>query len=266
VALVAWSPIGSALEVARSASLPELVSINVGGGGSYWLLAVAALLAPIGVWRGVGAARRTYHVAMPLAAAPHTLLKVACGWLWLLAGVALIVGARLATREIVEWILRDVPGTFVRYSGLDGGPWRVAVPFTAASIGYLAGSALVLASRHPWRVLLALLGAIIVSDAIADAVRGSSASSPVERLVSGRLGLQSAIDGTRPETRTGMSGVLVATRIGTAGTDSPSMRPRVEAVSFVVPVPDLDRWLAAAGLWLSLAIAAVVLAARRRRD
>ena len=227
-------------------------------------LALAALLVPLGVWRGRDPSRRAFHAALPLPDARHTLLTVVCGWLWLVVGVAVVQLAIYAAAQLVLGMVDGLPRAQVRYPGTDGGAWRWLVPFTAASIGYLFGSAVVLASRHPWRVMLAVLGILVSLELVVSRVADRPDMSPVPALFEGRMGLRAAIDGVQLEERTAEVGEYLVAYSVSGGAAGPM--PEGATHVFTVEVPDRGRWLAAASLWLALGAAAVTGAVRGRRE
>ena len=241
-----WSTTGALSRYETTAMMLRDIGIHVFGAGAIALLAVFALFLPAAVWRGTDAPRRDYLAAMPLSAPAHALLKVAAGWAWLMAGVAVFSVGMIATALVAESILGDAPVP-VRLRGGDGEAWLWIVPFTGVSITYLAGSALALTTRHPSRyLLLGTVAIVATSIAIGKLVGAMVVIDPVETLFEGRLGLGAAI----------------------AGVVSTWRRFAAESGSMTtgLTMPDLDRWIPAMLLWLSLALGAVVLAAYRRRD
>ena len=127
------------------------------------------LLAAAALWQRDEPSRRGYHLAMPVRAAEHTLLRVLAGWAWLMVGV------------VGYLVLLVAMGFAVATAG--GGhltsqftAWEWAAPFAAATMCYLLASIPLLASEKPivWLIGPPALIALILSLPFAsDASRGS---------------------------------------------------------------------------------------------
>src|SRR5690606_8146175 len=136
-------------------SLHDALPISPGelpifAGLKYALLLVGALW-PLGVWRRDTPEQRGYFWSLPVARGPHTLLRVASGWL-LLMGVcvaAMVVGALVAQLYAMQL------GAAVRLAD-----WYV--PLASATLGYLLISVLAVLVDSPVRwvvwILVALFG------------------------------------------------------------------------------------------------------------
>jgi len=111
---------------------------------------------PFGVWRSEDPARRSYHWAMPVARTPHTLMKTASGWLWLMVAVAVYLLYIVALSLVVSAITGDPRG------GRSVTAWQWVIPFTSATVAYLLGSAAVIASDHPWRWIMGVIVTYVV--------------------------------------------------------------------------------------------------------
>jgi len=145
--------------------------------------AMMALLIPMAVWKGEDPARRGYHHAMPVGHGEHAVARGAAGLAWTLAAVAAFFG----------WM-----GLL---SGITGGgvepveAWQWVAPFAGATVLYLLGSALTLATSRPWRWLggaavgYLFLGAFRAVDA------ASALTDAVDAVVSGRYGITTVITG-----------------------------------------------------------------------
>jgi hypothetical protein len=108
----------------------------------WWL----ALLAPLAVWRGEDRNRRTYLWSMPVDTTVNSLLRVFAGWLWVMTLVAvflLFVNVLTVTQGLLAG---DWPYFSARW-------WEWIIPFTASTIAYTLGSALVVGSKYPVRWL-----------------------------------------------------------------------------------------------------------------
>jgi hypothetical protein len=201
-------------------------------------LILLALLAPVGMWKGE-LPTPAYRWSMPLDRPRHTLLKVLAGWAWLMAFVAgyllwVVALNAFAEGEVhvgVEWAhvmtRRQLPpGVPMVDMVVADHRWIWRVPFTSATLCYLIGSAVVLASRRPWRWLAGtVFGWVVVGQFVA-AARAEWLGNALSAVVAGRYGLVSALTG----------------------------------------VPGLGAWAGATLLWTALAAAGVLAAAYRYRD
>jgi hypothetical protein len=108
-------------------------------------MALLGLLIPLAAWRDEGPARRAYHWAMPMARTPHALTKLLAGWAWLMVGVAIYVLYIAGLTALMNTITGAVR------IGSPVPAWQWAIPFTAATVAYLFGSAAAIGSDHPMR-------------------------------------------------------------------------------------------------------------------
>ena len=140
---------------------------------------VAALLLPLVVWKGERRFGDTPLWSLPVDHRRHALLKVAAGWVWLLA----ILGAALACVtltvlasggvlgiEEVRLVVLDLVGASAGTPGATESVnwttpwWEWALPFTSATAAYLLASTLVLATPRPlfWAAGLWVAGAVVL--------------------------------------------------------------------------------------------------------
>ena len=185
-------------------------------------LAIAvALVAPllaIAVWREEYYFQRSYLASLPVDETLHVLVKVAAGWIWLMAfaavvmlwmmAVAVMSGGQIGVDELrvmATELSTDSPSddikTFTRRWTTP--TWQWAAFFTGPTVTYLVGSALVLAGSRARRWLagfaavwaflafaeeqgILLLGAVGASDLAYDVVTGSRYG--LETLTSGVAG------------------------------------------------------------------------------
>ena len=140
---------------------------------------LAGLLFPLGVWKGERRFGDTPLWSLPVDHRRHALLKVAAGWVWLLAilGAALgwftltvlASGGALGIDEVRVLIL-DPAGAAAGTPGATESVnwttpwWEWALPFTSATAAYLLASTLMLATRRPlfWAAGLWVAGAVVV--------------------------------------------------------------------------------------------------------
>ena len=187
--------------------------------------AMLALLVPMAVWKGEDPARRGYHRAMPVSHAAHAVVRSLSGMAWMLAAVA----------AYFVWLGAA--------SAMTGGrvepayAWQWAVPFTGAAVMYLLGSALTLATAHPWRWLggafvgYTFLGALRVAEGT------RSLFDTVNVVIAGRYGLGTVVSGLSPRWH----------GYGHLGADA-------------------STWLAATWLWLAIAVVVFAWAAWRQPE
>ncbi|HEU4560773.1 MAG TPA: hypothetical protein VFS20_23175 [Longimicrobium sp.] len=190
--------------------------------------AILALLVPMAVWKGEGPARRGYHRAMPVSHAFHAIARSLSGLVWLLAAVALyfvwLAGASAMTGGEVDAVYG----------------WQWVVPFTGAAVMYLLGSALTLATTHPWRWLGGAFVAYMFLGAVRVAEGTASLFDSVNVVITGTLGLRTVVTGFSP------SEYLYH--------------------HYGHTTADASVWLAATWLWLAIAVTAFAWAAFRQPE
>ncbi len=211
---------------------------------------------------------------LPVDRRRHALTKVLAGWVWLMGGVALFVlwllalalasGGRALPPETLH-VLTSQAATAgggpldpaaLRTVRWAPGPLIWAVPFTAATAGYLLASALVLATRHPLRWVIGALPAYLLASLASDAASaqlrvGWLADAPgrlVRLLVEGRYGLDA----------------LLTARIESLGT--PATLTTGERTMVWWAVPELADWRTATLLWTGVGLLALWAAASRHRE
>jgi hypothetical protein len=207
----------------RAANDPH---VNVGfmyGPAASIPTSILALLLPFGVWRSEEPSRRDYHWSMPVDHTRHTLGKVLYGWMWLMLLVAAYVAFLLALWANATLIA----GEPIR---LSVSLWEWFVPFTAATVGYVLTSALVVGSDHPWRWIMGIALGFLFVFAFLNAADLDAMSRVETSVLSGYYGLNAAVFG------------------------------QVERFGG----PSVQRWLGAAGLWLALGGAALYIVSSRR--
>lgn len=133
--------------IAFAARYPHDVSATLGPVDGFFGALIGAVV-PFAVWRSESPSRRSYHWAMPIARGPHALLKMLAGWLWLMAAIAI-----LALFAAVCGIAVDAITRAPWHMGLILAWYWWVLPFTAATLVYVALSILLIGSDHPWRWL-----------------------------------------------------------------------------------------------------------------
>ena len=218
-----------------------------------FLAVIAALLLPLVVWKGERRFGDTPLWSMPVDHRRHALLKVAAGWVWLMAilGAALVCvtlttlvsGGTLGVDEVRLLVLDPVGAT----AGTPGATepvnwttpwWEWALPFTSATAAYLLASTLLLATARPlfWAAGLWAAGMVVLG--VADIWE---------------IGwIERASD-------------HVAWYIGadsfTHGMQLPTGRRDVWTL-----LPTAKMWTASSAIWISLGLAGVLMASSRARN
>lgn len=217
-------------------------------------------LASLGVWKNEGPSRRAYMWAMPVPRSAQTLLRVAAGWGWVLLAVvaflawgisvALITGGHIVLSNAWELSLLEgtSAGTVVRDFGWHGHPWMWLLPFVGATVAYLAGSFLAVASDHPWRWIgaLALASMLVVALGEAGGTVGPLTDA-LNTLMNGAHGILKLLSGSALESHT-----LIVEGRG--------------EVKLWRHTPHLRGWLQTAILWGFPPLAAVVALSFRHQE
>lgn len=223
--------------------------------------ALAGLLLPFAVWRGEPRFGEGFLWTLPVSHARHALAKVAAGWAWLMAGVALLVAALVAAALwtgggiLAEETLHVVSGEGVRAVRWRPDAFLLLAPFTSATIAYLLASAATLGVRRPRSVAVAAAVVVLAAgaaDVVGRAIRSEALVFAPSRAWSGLL-----------------YGDLGLARMMTAGTDVVPWK-MVDGAGAVVPawpgVPDAGAWGLATLLWTGISLALLTVAARRHRE
>jgi hypothetical protein len=142
------------------------MSVNMDGGPeilpifyplTFPLLPLAALW-PLGVWRRDDPSRRGYFWSMPTAQGPHTLMRVAAGWVTLMVVCAAVL--------LIGWGI-TMPAT-LRFEGVSIGYGGLWVPFVLTTLVYVVMSAFAVAFDHPILVVIggwaAFLSVLLVTE------------------------------------------------------------------------------------------------------
>ena len=178
LALVAFSRMPVLQAIVDQGEVGELV-FDPGEPPWGFFAVLAALLLPLVVWKGERRFGDTPLWSLPVDHRRHALLKVAAGWVWLMAilGAALVwvtltvlaSGGALGVDEVRLLILDPAGAT----AGTPGATesvrwttpwWEWALPFTSATAAYLLASTLMLATARPlfWAAGLWVAGAVVL--------------------------------------------------------------------------------------------------------
>jgi hypothetical protein len=222
-----------------SAAIHEVRAGHGHGNSGLWFNAGAALpiaivgfVLPFSVWRNENPARRSYHWAMPVDRASHTLMKVASGWVWLMAATVVYLLWIAGLSAVIAAIEHSIP--------LMAPPaaWEWLVPFTAATVAYLLGSTFVIASDHPWRWIVGLWLAFLACLMFSDALELHALELKLAGIMEGHYGAEAALFGK----------VWALDR----------------AAHLIVP--SAARWVGATAVWGAIAGVGVAAAMRRREE
>ena len=219
-------------------------------------------LVPLSVWKGDEPFRRSYLWSMPTDRSRHTLLKSVNGWVWFMAliaayllwmlGLAAVTGSDIGVESSTVFVGNwDAPGEpspedFRRLRWVIPA-WQWAVPFTAATIAYLLGSVVAIASDHPWRWFGGILIGMLLLTGVADAAELPWLERATHGIFEGPYGLGTTFSGTREvaESYTNAAGQTVQRGM---------MRPV------------FGLWFGSTLLWLALGTAGVLAAAFRHQE
>lgn len=233
--------------------------------------ALGGLLLPFALWRGEDVFGSGFLWTLPTDRRAHVLVRVAAGWLWLMAAIAvlvlwlLIVALVTGGNFIGAETLQVIPARFVELMNVFPYPdmgeldnpatetvqWKPhpllwLTPFTAATGIYLLTSAVMLGMRLKWRI------AVVV---------GFFALIPVIELIDNDFLLRLPTQLLRP------------VFLGPYGLDQ-LITARTEYLKIGVPdsvsiwrgVPNAGDWTVATLLWMAAGLLAIWLAASRHRE
>ena len=252
LALVAFSRMPVLQAIVDEGEVGELV-FDPGEPPWGFFAVLAALLLPLVVWKGERRFGDTPLWSLPVDHRRHALLKVAAGWVWLLAilGAALVwvtltvlaSGGALGVDEVRLLIIDPVGAT----AGTPGATesvrwttpwWEWALPFTSATAAYLLASTLVLATARPlfWAAGLWVAGAVVLGVA---EVRDIGWIQRTAELVAWYIGGDSFNRGVH---------------LPTGGSEGWTL------------LPTMGMWTASSAFWISLGLVGVLGASGRPRN
>ncbi len=260
--LVAGTLYGAILLYTVLFALSKGESVGLGHiGGPGFAAGLAAFLFPVAVWKGEKRFGFSTLWTLPVDHARHALLKVAAGWVWVMGLTAafflsmllavVISGGPLGV-ETTRLVLDASASSGMRSVEWSTPWWQWLVPFFAASTTYLLGSALVLATDHPWRWILGTIFAFWILGFFGEESGVGWMDVIFEEVLFtvgfGRYGLEPLL---------------------TSGTESIHHRfhlPSGETVVGWRELPSIARWAGAVGLWSAIGFAGLLAATWRHRE
>ncbi len=248
-----------------------LTMVYFGDGGDFDFAPVVGLpavvlgfIAPLSVWKGEEPSRRSYLWAMPVDRARHTLARVLGGWAWFMVAVAgyllwALLLALVTGGEIGQEVMRVVTVSETPAGGALTPAdmrtlrwsiplWQWLTPFAGATIAYLLGSIVALASDRPWRWFAGFLfAAFMVVTLAAEAGEVLWMDHLLEAVVNGPLGIAPAFTGDQSHAQT------ITTPAG-------------RGMEIWRDLPSFRAWVLAMPFWMLTGAAGVWLAARRHQE
>ena len=230
---------------------------------------LVGFLFPIAVWKGERRFGTSFLWLLPVDRRQHALVKVAAGWVCLMATVLFfllwILGLAVATGGNIlgEHTVQLLPSPVVPAAGtLDPSALRTVaytpepifwlVPFTAATGAYVLSSAIALGSRYPLRWLIGVPLAVLLVSATGAAAHIDWLKFFAARLVDvvheGRYGLDTLLTARAESLKTAV--------VLTTG----------KTVGVWRGFPDVGEWAVATLLWLGVGTLALMIAAWRQRE
>jgi hypothetical protein len=230
------------------------------------LPALVALLLPIAVWRGQHRGAGIFWT-LPVDHCRHMLARTFAGWVWLMAGVALLVlwllgiavisGNELLAPETLRFLPASISTDHVDPAAVEtvvraAQPLLWLVPFTAATAVYLFATALALGTAHPVRAIGGTLFALLLLHTVGVATDLQWLEVAPFRLLQSLVGGEYGLD------------ALLSAR-----TESQSVEAALTTGERIVvwrAFPDIRHWATATILWTGAALIAVGAAAWRHRE
>jgi hypothetical protein len=218
-----------------------------------------ALFVPFAVWKGEPRFGTGPLWLLPVGHRRSALGKVAAGWVWTMAVTAILLILVLSV-SIASGGAVGVERTLHLSPTIDPADvtpvqwgvhwWQWVTIFTGATIAYLAVSALLLATAHPFRWLIGVGGVLFLAAGMIDISNSPElaqrAAHALRTLMIGRFGVDAFMSG-------GIESFNRTVELPTG--------PR----RIVSQLPTAGRWLAATSLWLGATLAALFAAASRHR-
>ncbi len=136
--------------------------------------AIMAALWPLGVWRKDAPERRGYFWSLPAPRAPHTLVRVAAGWVLLMIACVAVM--------LVTWALLLVAVARLGPATLSFGRWYV--PLLTATLAYVIVSSLAVFTDGPVRVVMWTVVAVLGGRVVADVAKLKWLGALIDTIVS----------------------------------------------------------------------------------
>ncbi|MDX1623594.1 MAG: hypothetical protein R3199_06405 [Gemmatimonadota bacterium] len=254
--LVAGALYGALLLFTLLYAMSQGESVGIGHiGGPGVLVGATAFLFPLAVWKEEERFGLSTLWTLPVDHARHALLKVAAGWVWVMGltiafflslVLAVLISGGSPGVETTRLVLDASAPSGARAVAWSTPWWQWLVPFGAASTTYLLGSALVLATDHPWRWILGALLVFWIFGFLGEEGEVDWMDWLFEQALFtigfGRYGLEPLLTSGRelPSIARWAGAVLLWSAIGLAGTVAASWRHRERAarkVSDEAPAP-----------------------------
>lgn len=230
--------IGAVLQATAAHHVGDDMGLTLSTASAFPMV-ILAILTPFAVWRSEDPARRSYHWSMPVARGPHTLMKVASGWVWLMI-------AALCYLAFILILASVIPAIAGQPSRMGASPtWEWFTLFTAPTVAYMLGSIAVIASDHAWRWIGGVCFGYWLMIAFLWVFGLRTMSVVVHAITAGTYGLNAALFGSVSE-------------LG-GGYTSGAMKPAMHVLS-------MSNWSVAMPLWIIGASIVVVVVAYRHHE
>ena len=259
--LVAFVSIGLGMAIWREGLVMDLRT------DSHPLYGVLGALLPFAIWKGRDRLQESSFLVLPVEHRRHALTRVLAGWIWLLAAVAALLAwqallaivsggefGALTTRMVLDRpaaTMAPVDASWLRAVEWTTPAWQWLLPFTGATVAYAMTSALNLATKHPLRVV----GAVLIALLLLGVATGEYIFDWLRIVLDGVFnhpwGLDTVVTGGNESLKTQ---VLVPTPLDRG----PTVVWR--------DLPTLGAWAGATLLWLGLSAAALWAATLRLRE
>lgn len=246
-------------------------------------MVLVAVVIPLAVWKSEKPERRTYLWSLPLLRRSGHVAKLVSGWLWTMLAVALVTlwwwAVAVATDSLVWersiYIARNdlAPGSNLELVGdlasyvypLPG--WLLLVPFGLATVLYLVGSAVVLATNHPFRWALGLWCFALAIGGLNELGQDAELRELREANVDERRILDELLDQDRfLERLLGNEAAYGIENLFDPEISRPEDIPGTIVGPRNVQRGNFSNWLTSIGLWGGLALLAAYAAAARHRE
>lgn len=262
--------IGTPTLLAFFFQLREAGGLDLGmdtGEGVGVVTAMLAVLFPLAVWKGEMRFGDSQLWSLPADHRRHLLIKTGVGWAWLMALIAaamlwfilltLLSGGVFSAEEMRLVILDPVAARAGQAGATESVPWTTpwwqwVLPFTAATAAYLLGSALLLASEHPWRWVAGVLLLLFVIGMVSEEGNIEWLNHAFERVLYTvlvhPLGLDTLLTG------------------GSESLTTIVPLPSGERAEAWRALPSTGRWAWSTALWIGLGAAGLWAASFRHRE